>query len=250
MTTVRDIYDFLDTVCPFSLAEEWDNPGLNVGYSTRRVNKVLIALDLTMETIFKARELGCELILTHHPLIFEPMKQITGDSAEGRRILALAANNIAHIACHTNLDAAEGGVNDVLADLCNLTEVGPFGGIGRVGVTDTTLPALIDTLKDRLHTNIDAVCCTGKVGRVAIVGGAGGSLLEEPELLQAGDTYLTGEAKHHQLLIAKEKGINLLVAGHHETEYPVLAPLAEKLKAAFPEITFETMPFAAPTERF
>ena len=250
MTTVRDIYEFLDTVCPFSLAEEWDNPGLNVGYATRRVHKVLIALDLTMETIFKAQELGCELILTHHPLIFEPMKQISGETAEGRRILALAANNIAHIACHTNLDAAEGGVNDVLAGICNLKEVEPFGGIGRVGVTDTTLPALIETLKDRLYTHIDAICCSAQVGRVAIVGGAGGSLLEEPGLLLAGDTFITGEAKHHQLLIAKEKGINLLVAGHYETEFPVLAPLCEKLKAAFPEITFEMMPFASPMETF
>lgn len=249
MTTVRDIYEFLDTVCPFSLAEEWDNPGLNVGYATRRVNKVLIALDLTMEAVFKAQELGCELILTHHPLIFDPIKQVNGDSAEGRRILALAANNIAHIACHTNLDAAAGGVNDVLAEICGLTEAVPFGGIGRAGITDTTLTALIETLKEQLHTEIGAVRCNEQVGRVAIVGGAGGSLLEEPDLLQARDTYLTGEAKHHQLLIAKEKGINLLVAGHYETEFPVLAPLCEKLKAAFPRITFETMPFAAPLER-
>ncbi len=249
MTTVQKIYEFLDTVCPYALAEPWDNAGLNVGYRNRKVQKVLIALDLTMQAILTAKEKGCELILTHHPLLFEATKQINSDTAEGRRVLALAANNIAHIACHTNLDAAAGGVNDVLAELCGLENVENFCGMGRIGTTETTLSALAERLKAALHTeHCQAVCAQEKVGRVAIVGGAGGSFLEEPFALQAGDTFITGEAKHHQLLIAKEQGINLLVLGHYETEYPVLAPLAERLRAAFPEITFELMPFEAPTE--
>ena len=248
MTTVQNIYDFLDTVCPFSLAEEWDNPGLNVGYFPRRVQKVLLALDLTMETILRAKELDCDLILTHHPLMMEPLHQINGETAEGRRILALAANNIAHIACHTNLDAAQGGVNDVLSEICGLQNIEPFGGLGRCGRANTTLCDLIEKLKASLNASCKAVRCTEQVGRVAIVGGAGGSFLEEPGLLHSGDTFITGEAKHHQLLLAKEAGINLLVLGHYETEYPVLLPLATKLKEAFPEITFELMPFASPAE--
>lgn len=249
MKTVQEIYEFLDTVCPYSLAEPWDNAGLNVGYRARRVQKALVALDLTMEAILAAKEKGCELIITHHPLLFEATKQINSDTAEGRRILALSANNIAHIACHTNLDAAAGGVNDVLAEICGLQETEIFEGLGRIGTTETTLSALAERLKEALHTDrCQAVCCQEEVSRVAIVGGAGGSFLEEPFALQAGDTYITGEAKHHQLLIAKEKGINLLVLGHYETEYPVLAPLTAKLKEAFPDITFEMMPFAAPTE--
>lgn len=249
MKTVQEIYEFLDTVCPYSLAEPWDNAGLNVGYRSRKVQKVLIALDLTMPVILAAKEKGCELIITHHPLLFDSTKQINSDTAEGRRVMALAANNIAHIACHTNLDAAEGGVNDVLADLCGLEKTANFCGLGRIGTTETTLSALAERLKSALHTDrCQAVCAQEKVGRVAVVGGAGGSFLEEPFALQAGDTYITGEAKHHQLLIAKEQGINLLVLGHYETEYPVLAPLTEKLQAAFPDITFEMMPFTHPTE--
>lgn len=249
MKTVQEIYDFLDTLCPYSLAEPWDNAGLNVGYRSRRVQKVLIALDLSMQTVLAAKEKGCELIITHHPLLFDAAKQINSDTAEGRRVLALAANNIAHIACHTNLDAAEGGVNDVLAELCGLKDTEVFCGLGRIGTTETTLPALAEKLKAALQTaHCQAVCAQEEVRRVAVVGGAGGSFLEEPFALQAGDTYVTGEAKHHQLLLAKEQGINLLVLGHYETEYPVLAPLAERLRAAFPEITFELMPFEAPTE--
>lgn len=249
MKTVQEIYEFLDTVCPYELAEPWDNAGLNVGYRSRKVQKVLVALDLTMQAILAAKEKGCELIITHHPLLFDAAKQITSDTAEGRRVLALAANNIAHIACHTNLDAAAGGVNDVLATLCGLENVENFCGMGRIGTTDTTLAALAERLKEALHTeHCQAVCAREQVGRVAIVGGAGGSFLEEPFALQAGDTFITGEAKHHQLLIAKEQGVNLLVLGHYETEYPVLAPLVERLQQAFPDITFDLMPFEHPTE--
>ena len=247
--TVQKIYEFLDTVCPYELAEPWDNAGLNVGYRSRKVQKVLIALDLTMQTVLYAMEQGCQLILTHHPLLFDAAKQINSDTAEGRRILALAANNIAHIACHTNLDAAQGGVNDVLAELCGLENIRPFCGLGRIGTAETTLSDLAEKLKAALHTDCcQAVCAQETVSKVAVVGGSGGSFLEEPFALQAGDTLITGEAKHHQLLLAKEQGINLLVLGHYETEYPVLAPLAEKLRAAFPELTFELMPFEAPTE--
>lgn len=249
MKSVQDIYEFLDTVCPYALAEPWDNAGLNVGYRSRKVQKVLVALDLTMQAILTAKEKGCELIITHHPLLFDATKQINSDTAEGRRVLALAANNIAHIACHTNLDAAQGGVNDVLAEICGLQDTDVFCGFGRIGNTETTLSALAERLKDALHTDrCQAVCCQESVRRVAIVGGAGGGFLEEPFALQAGDTYITGEAKHHQFLIAKEQGVNLLVLGHYETEYPVLAPLTEKLRTAFPDITFEQMSFEAPTE--
>ena len=249
MKTVQEIYEFLDTVCPYSLAEPWDNAGLNVGYRTRKVQKVLIALDLTMQTILAAKEKGCELIITHHPLLFDATKQINSDTAEGRRVMALAANNIAHIACHTNLDAAEGGVNDVLAELCGLKNVETFCNLGRIGTAETTLSALAERLKAALHTDCcQAVCVQDAVGRVAVVGGAGGSFLEEPFALQAGDTFVTGEAKHHQLLIAKEQGFNLLILGHYETEYPVLTPLKERLEQAFPDITFELMPLEHPTE--
>ena len=247
--TVQKIYEFLDTVCPYSLADPWDNAGLNVGYRTRKVQKVLIALDLTMQTILAAKEKGCELIITHHPLLFDATKQINSDTAEGRRVMALAANNIAHIACHTNLDAAEGGVNDVLAELCGLEKVETFCNLGRIGTAETTLSALAERLKAALHTDrCQAVCVQDAVGRVAVVGGAGGSFLEEPFALQAGDTFVTGEAKHHQLLIAKEQGINLLILGHYETEYPVLSPLKERLEKAFPAVTFELMPLEHPTE--
>lgn len=248
--TVQDIYDFLNQYCPFELAEEWDNPGLNVGNAGRPVSKVLLALDLTLEVIEAAKEMGADLIITHHPVIFEPLSNLNDTTVEGARVLALAQSGLAHIACHTNLDAAQGGVNDVLAACCGLTEVQPVAGLGRMGLTHTTLPQLAQQLKKALPAqSCVGVCCNPKVEKVAVIGGSGGSLLQE--VAAAGcDTLVTGEAKYSQLLNARELGVNVLVLGHYETEYPVLAPLAKALDRHFKDLTVCVMPVKSPVESF
>lgn len=235
--TVKDIYDFLNTYCPYDLAEEWDNPGLNVGRMDRPVERVLLALDATDQAIAAAEAADCQLLITHHPLIFSPEKQVNSETDTGRHILSLAEKGIAHIACHTNLDAAEGGVNTCLAVCCGLEQSEVFGGLGRIGAADTTLTALIARLKKELP----AEYCIGvraheEVKKIALVGGSGGSLLEEAAALGC-DTFVTGEFKHNHALFAREQGINLLMFGHYETEYIALAPLAEALKKAFPALT-------------
>lgn len=248
MTTVQDIYDFLNTYCPYELAEDWDNPGLNVGHRTAPVERVLLAMDITQESIAAAKAAGCQLIITHHPLLFDGPRQMNDDTAEGRRVLALAENGIAHIACHTNLDAAEGGVNTCLARCCGLTQNELFCGIGRIGDTNTTLTALVQQLKENLPAqNCIGVRCHEQVNRIAVVGGSGSSLLEEAVKLGC-DTFVTGEAKHHHTLLARELGVNLLVLGHYETEYIALPPLAEALEKEFPALTVTVMAHNAPTE--
>lgn len=248
MTTVQNIYDFLNTYCPYELAENWDNPGLNVGRRAAAVERILVALDITQEVIAAAKAVDCQLIITHHPLLFDGPRQINDDTAEGRRILALAESGIAHIACHTNLDAAEGGVNTCLARCCGLTQTELLGGIGRIGDTDTTLTTLAQRLKTELPAeNCIGVRCHEPVHRIAVVGGSGGSLLEEAAKLGC-DTFVTGEAKHHHTLLAQELGVNLLVLGHYETEYIALPPLAEALKKEFPALTVTIMAQNAPTE--
>lgn len=248
--TVCELYDFLNEYCPFSLAEEWDNPGLNVGRRQKKVERVLVALDVTMETIEAAKAMNADLIITHHPLIFDPPRAINDDTADGARILALAESGMAHIACHTNLDAAQGGVNDCLAAVCGLTEIEPLGNLARIGKTETTLSALAAKLKKELPAeNCIGVCCHEKVEKVAVVGGSGGSLLEE--VAEAGcDTFVTGEVKYNHLLTARQLGLNVLVLGHYETEYIVLAPLAEALKKAFPALEVAVLPRKSPMECF
>ena len=159
MTTVQDIYRFIDQVAPFVIQESWDNAGMLVGHWKRPVQKILVTLDITPEVVYEAEKVGADLIVAHHPILFHPAKQVTDGVMDlvGQRVLALAERGIAAICCHTNWDSAQGGVNYVLAKLCGLEkqqilevsgtdEQGVPYGIGRMG----TLPlpvALEDYLK-------------------------------------------------------------------------------------------------------
>ncbi len=250
MTTVKAIYDFLNEYCPFELAWEWDNPGLNVGHWGNPVEKVLLALDVTSEAIACAREKGCQLILTHHPLAMDPLKQWNDGNPTAALILKLAEAGIAHLACHTNLDACAGGVNTQLAAACGMEQTELFDGLGRMGEKSTTFAQLAEDLKKNLPAVcVKGVCSHEEVKRIAVVGGSGGSMLEEAAALGC-DTFVTGEVKHHQALLAGELGLNLLVLGHYETEYIALPPLAEALKKNFPELGIELMPCKATLETF
>ncbi len=115
MATVREIYQYLDGLAPFSLQMEFDNAGFLVGRGERAVSKILVSLDITEEVAEEAAELGAELIVSHHPVIFRPAKSVTDGDPDGRVLLALAEHRIAAICAHTNLDAVAGGVNDALA---------------------------------------------------------------------------------------------------------------------------------------
>lgn len=248
--TVEKILNFLNEYCPFELAEEWDHAGLNVGRKEAPVKKVLVALDADQKAIDAAIGMGADLLLTHHPMHFDPPAELTDESLVGARMLCLAENRIAHIAVHTNLDAAAGGVNDRLADLCGLSAREVFCNIGRMGALQTSFSDLAERLKAALPTaHCQGVKVQEQVKKIALVGGSGGSLWQEAAA-EGCDTLVTGEAKYHQLLDAREGGINVLVLGHYETEYPVLAPMAEALKEAFPALVVELMAYEAPMERF
>ena len=144
MATVREIYQYLDGLAPFSLQMDFDNAGFLVGRGDRQVKKLLVALDITQEVAEEAVELGAELIVSHHPVIFHPAKSVTDGDPDGRILLTLIEGGVAAICAHTNLDAVTGGVNDALAQALGLTQieqlhqdgVDPAGrpyGIGRVG---------------------------------------------------------------------------------------------------------------------
>ena len=241
MATVADILKFVETVAPPYMKEDWDNVGLNCGHMDRPVTKILVALDPFPHVCREAKEIGADLLVTHHALIWKP-GFITDANAQGRNTLFLIENGIAHINAHTNLDQAPGGVNDVLAaklGLENVEIVNPQNGIGLMRCGDVAAQPLenfLATVKEQLDCDGLRYVDGGKpVRKVAVGGGSCASGILEVKAAGC-DTFVTADIKYNQFWDAQDLGINLIDAGHFHTENPVVAVLADKIAAAFPEI--------------
>ena len=237
MATVNDIYAFLNDLAPVRYQMDFDNAGFLVGDGSAAVERVLLALDITDEVIEEAAELHAQLIVSHHPLIFTPLRRATADDLTGRKVLALARHGVAAICMHTNLDAAPGGVNDVLADLLRIENRRDFAdNCGRIGTLNvpTTAQQLAETCSRMLHTHCKFVEADHPVEKLAEVSGAGGSYLQQA-IDEGADCLVTGEAAHHIAILAKQKGVGLVVAGHWGTEHPVVFALTDALTERLPK---------------
>ena len=251
MTTVADILKYVETLAPTYMKMDWDNVGLLCGSRETPVTKVLVALDPFEGVCREAAEWGAELIVTHHPIIFDPLKSVTEETTVGRSIMTLCRHGISAVNAHTNLDCAPDGVNDVLARTLGLesiriitpsgvTEEGREWGLLRMGtVPEQSLDAFLATVKAALHCPGLRYAQGGKsVHRVAVGGGACADGMAEA--LAAGcDTFVTADVKYNQFWDAADFGLNLIDAGHFYTENPVCGYLAEKLRAAFPAVSVE-----------
>lgn len=245
--TIRDLYAALEERLPRSLSWDWDNDGISCAPDLDApVTGVLIALDPTEDAVEAAIESGCNVLLTHHPMLFRGLKTVDGHDTGSRKVIRMIQNGITAMAFHTRLDAVDGGVNDCLAAALGLTHVEPFGDnanpagkpIGRVGdlPAELTADAFIETVKTALGLpNLIFAGCGKPVRRVAVVGGAGDDDVRAAVAAGA-DTYITGELRYHQLCDAPYGDINLIMAGHCHTEAPVLARLAELCAEICPEI--------------
>lgn len=228
---VRDIYDFLNEYAPFSTQEEWDNSGLTVGSFEKEVSRIFISLDVTRKTINEAKAFGADLVITHHPMIFLPISQITDD------MLAFEAvtSGMSFIAFHTCLDKAVGGVNTCLAEktgLKNITDT--EDGFLKIGeIEATSADGFAEHLKKVLGGRISYTDSGKAITRVAFCSGSGGDLVALAKQYGA-DALLTGEAKHHEFLLSEDIGISLFVAGHFETENIVCEKLKDVLNERFP----------------
>ena len=248
MTTVGDILKYIETLAPRSMKMDWDNVGLLCGSKATPVTKVLVALDPFEGVCWEAAQWGAQLIVTHHPVIFQAPKAITDETSVGRSILQLCAHGISAINAHTNLDCAPGGVNDVLAKKLALVNVqvvdsegtdenGNEWGLLRMGeAPEQPLDAFLNRVKTLLDCNGLRYVDGGKPVRKVAVGG-GSCAGEMLDALRAGcDTFVTADVKYNQFWDAKDLGLNLIDAGHFPTENPVVSVLAKKIAAAFPEI--------------
>lgn len=248
MTTAADIERALYELAPRHYAEEWDNVGLLCGRQEKEIRKILVALDPFLCVCREALEMGADMIVTHHPLIFRPTLSVTDRDPVGKSILFLAQHDMAAVNAHTNLDNAPGGVNDRLAEvlsLQNITVIDPHGtdkqgrewGLLRVGeTTPQNLDGFAAFVKDRLHCPGLRYVNGGKtVRKVAVGGGSCGDKAEAA--LRAGcDTLVTADVKYNQFQNAMDRGLNLIDAGHFETENPVCEILASHLQEKFPTI--------------
>lgn len=230
--TVQQVLEEMRRIAPPELAESWDNVGLLVD-AGRPVDAILTTLDITAPVVEEAVKQGCTLIVSHHPVIFDPIRRVTAQDLPA----LLLAGGVSAICMHTNLDAAPGGVNDTLAELLGMRDTIPFAdGCGRIGTVDaTTAKALAELCQDTLGPGVRYVEADHPVLRLAEVSGAGGSYWKEALELGA-DCLVTGEANHHVACDAKQRGLGLVAAGHWTTERPIAAVLAKRLNEAFPDI--------------
>ena len=232
MITVNQVYEAMQAIAPLELAESWDNPGLLVNCGGE-VTRVLVTLDITPEVVKEAAAKHCEAIVAHHPVIFDPLRRVTAEDVPAM----LLQNGISAICMHTNLDAAPGGVNDVLADLLRIENRRDFAdNCGRIGTLNvpTTAQQLAETCSRMLHTHCKFVEADHPVEKLAEVSGAGGSYLQQA-IDEGADCLVTGEAAHHIAILAKQKGVGLVVAGHWGTEHPVVFALTDALTERLPK---------------
>lgn len=250
MVNVKAVSDYINSFAPYETQCSWDNCGLLVGDESKAVSKVGVCLDLTVETLKKAKEQAVDLVVTHHPLIFAPQKNfLSGDKA-----YELAVAGISLISAHTCFDCADGGVNDVLCGLLGISNV------KGVATEETTVPMIrigevkeqssLDFAKlvsEKLGTVCRVVDCGNEIKRVAVCGGAGMDFYDEA--VKAGaDAYVTGEIKHHEMLYAKEKGVTVIEAGHFETENPSMTALKDKLENQFSQVEFVILEQSSPVK--
>ena len=245
---VGELYFALNQKIPSALSCDWDNDGLMCCPDPEKnVSRVLVALDITAEVVARAIKGGYDLIVSHHPLIFSPLRALDPRDPVAKKVIRLLLSGISAMSFHTRLDAVEGGVNDVLASALGLVEVTPFGAngeeIGRIGTLPKEMSAeeFARLAKGVLAADQILLSDAGlPVRRVAVLGGGGASEVFAAKCAGA-DTYLTGELKHNNLTDAPENGINLLAGGHFHTENLVCDRICEILKEIDPTLAVDVI---------
>jgi dinuclear metal center YbgI/SA1388 family protein len=244
---VLDIYNWIDSFAPWSSKMEGDNVGLIVGSMDSDVTKIGTCLDITAKTIAEAEKLGCDLILSHHPVIFGGIKSLDTKSP----VYLLAQSGISALCAHTNLDAALGGVNCGLAEILGLSDIKPLEGssdpaLARIGKLKKPVSArsFAQFAAKALHTSVRLKDSGKPVETVAVCGGAASDYIALAESAGA-DLYLTSEIKQHEWIAAS---ISVIDGGHYPTESAFLPMFTEKIVRQFPLIEVTRLNESAPYE--
>jgi len=244
---IKDVIAALDVFAPLPLQEDYDNAGLQVGLTEAELSGALLCLDATEAIVDEAIRKGCNLIVTHHPLIFHRLRQIGDRDYVQRTVMKAIKHDITIVSMHTNLDSAEGGVNYMIArklgaDMKSVNILGEHevngvkGGLGIV--TELTEPMSATEFIDRVKKTFGVKCAmtnellTRPVKRIAICGGAGSFML--PQAVEAkADAFLTGEMHYHEYF-GHEQEIQIVVIGHYESEQYTINLLDEIIREKCP----------------
>lgn len=238
MLKVQDVCDLIQKFAPFETAEEWDNVGLVVGRKNTELRKVLLCVDVTSEVIAEARGLECQLIVSHHPVIFKALNKVNDDGWKGSQILDLIENKIAVIAAHTNADAAQGGLNDLMAQRLGLKSVTAERYL-RIGNIDggMTSEEFVKLIKERI--GISQVTISGQlpdlIQRVGVFTGS----VDEEEIIAKRETFdivVVGEFNHHKGLDLIEEGVCAVMCSHYSSELIFTAWMKELLREGLPQL--------------
>lgn len=239
MIKIIDVFEKLNKRFPVQTACDFDNVGILAGDKNAGVTGILVALDCTLSAVKKAVKTGVNLIITHHPVIFDPLKTVNENSV----VFALIKNNIAVISMHTNLDVGAGGVNDILCDALGLEKIEKYPAtdgylLNRAETALSDPTALADDFKNRLGFPVRFVA--GRPVKNALVcSGSGGGYITEA--ISGGfDALITADVKHNHFVEAENAGISLFDCGHFATENICINPLAEMIRSDFPDIKIQT----------
>ncbi len=247
---IKDIVAVMEALAPASLAEPWDNVGLLCGDFDAPVKRVMVSLEVTGAVVKEAADQKAELLIVHHPLIFQPLKNITGNSYEGPLLHSLILSGIALFCAHTNLDKAPGGVDDTLAHILGILNTRPlsveqtpqYKGFGRIGqlAASKNIELYLKEIKAKLGiTRIDIIGVTDKeIRTVASMAGAGGDYIGLAQALGA-ELYITGELKHHDAVEAFEKRMTIASVGHFASEHPAMDVLIDRLQNALNALQYK-----------
>ena len=244
MTKVKDIYNYINTIAPYDEMEQWDNSGFILGDENRSVSRVVMALDATKSVAAFAKSVEADLLLTHHPIIFNPLKKILKGSA----VYELINNDIEAMCAHTSFDKAKGGINDNLASLLNLKNTVTLEN-GYVVVGELEQEMSIDGFAVLVAETLD---CHGlrytdtdkMIRKVAVGGGACGDFMADA--MRNSACFVTSDLKYHEMLDAAEENFAVINAGHFETENLPFLMLKEKLEKEFDEVEFMEAPVSNP----
>jgi len=244
----KEIISVVEKFAPPTLASEWDNVGLLIGDEDASITSVMVSLDIDEGVIDEAISKGCNLIITHHPVIFEPFKTLNTGHFKQKLIFKIISQNINVYSAHTNLDCAEKGINDYLACNLGLREISVLKktheshngstefGFGRVGYLESpvTLKELCQRVK--LLLGIDSVRVVGDLqsmaSKVAISSGSGADFIGDARNLGC-QCFITGDIKYHDACDARDMGLSVIDAGHFETENIYMAYFRDYLKTQF-----------------